>query len=169
MNISLIGMSGAGKSATARELAKHMDAALIEVDTLIEQQTGETLAKTLERLGEEAFVTLEAAAVFALAPGTDSIISTGGSVVLSPGAMARLAQISTIVYLRVPFETIEARIGAGGGRGIVGLGRKTLHQLYDERLPLYERHAHITVSAAKETPERITRRICAELGTKRGG
>ena len=52
-----------------------------------------------------------------------------------------------MVYLRLPCETVAARIGNPAGRGVAMRGDMTLRQLYEERCPLYERYADIVIDA----------------------
>ena len=52
-----------------------------------------------------------------------------------------------MVYLRVSYEELENRLGGLHERGVVmknGIGM-SLHDLYEERLPLYEKYADITL------------------------
>ena len=76
-----------------------------------------------------------------------SIISTGGSAVYSDEAMKHLAQIGTIVYLKISYEELVRRLSDLQERGVVlkgGIGM-SLRELYDERRPLYEQYADVTV------------------------
>ena len=76
-----------------------------------------------------------------------SIIATGGSAVYSDEAMKHLAEIGTIVYLKISFDELVSRLSDLQERGVVlkgGIGM-SLRELYDERLPLYEEYAEVTV------------------------
>ncbi|MEG2864400.1 MAG: shikimate kinase, partial [Eggerthellaceae bacterium] len=76
-----------------------------------------------------------------------SIIATGGSAVYSDAAMEHLATIGTVVYLKISYEQLVQRLSDLQERGVVmkeGIGM-SLRDLYDERLPLYEKFAEITV------------------------
>ncbi len=53
MAITLIGMSGAGKSAVARHLAQLRNAEVVDV---LEKEEGEALEKMVERLGNDSFL-----------------------------------------------------------------------------------------------------------------
>jgi shikimate kinase len=61
--------------------------------------------------------------------------------------MRHLKSISKVVHIRVPFEVIEDRLKNLPPRAIIGLGKKSLRELYDERMPLYEAAADLTVEA----------------------
>jgi len=78
----------------------------------------------------------------------NSVIATGGSVVMSPRAMEHLISAGTVVYLKVPFEEIEKRLGNISGRGIVLFAGQSLRMMYDQRVSLYEQYADITIDCA---------------------
>ena len=60
-------------------------------------------------------------------------------------AMEHLKKISTVVYLKLSYEAVEARLGNLVDRGVVLKDGMTLRDLYKERVPYYERYADITV------------------------
>ena len=96
-------------------------------------------------------------------PITDSVISTGGSVVYSPAIMERLSAASTVVYLRAQLETVEYRISLAPDRGIASPGNHTLEDVYNERVPLYEQYSDLVVDVDHDTPEAITGQIISQL------
>lgn len=136
-NLVLIGMSGAGKSTIGVLLAKALGMGFVDTDILIQQAAGRTLQSILDSDGAGAFLQLESDAVCALRTA-DSVIATGGSVVYSPAAMAALKSAGALVYLRVPFSELEARLTNISTRGIVMRPGESLRSVYLEREPLYE-------------------------------
>ena len=73
------------------------------------------------------------------------MISTGGSVIYGEEAMAHLKSIGTVVYIQVPYADLEKRLGNLLKRGVAIRNGSTLKDLYDERVPLYEKYADIIV------------------------
>ena len=62
-------------------------------------------------------------------------------------AMKHLSSIGTVVYLQVSYEELENRLGGLHERGVVmknGIGM-SLADLYEERVPLYEKYADLTI------------------------
>lgn len=162
MNITLIGMPGAGKSFVGEKLARAIGFRFVTPDKLLEHAHGVPLQQVLEKLGNEKFLDAEADVVIAHTTGKDAlIISPGGSMIYRSRAMEHLKRISAIVYLETPFPVIEKRVGKVP-RGIVGLDNKTFEQLYAERIPLYEQWATLTV-AGDQHPEEIISEITARL------
>lgn len=161
MNITLIGMSGAGKSTIGKQLAKKLDHKFIDIDDLIRGKIGTDLQTFIDAHGDDEFIELEEQIVIELHELDNYVIATGGSIVYSESAMEHLKIISTIVYLDVSFSLIARRISPSK-RGLVGFKDKGLKGLYDERKMLYERYSDVRVKIKKGEKKRdIVERIIA--------
>jgi shikimate kinase len=148
MNITLIGMSGAGKSYIGKRLAGRLGLTFTDIDDLIAEKHGKPIQQVLEELGEDAYLDTETERLIAGTAGREGlVISPGGSVVYCERAMRYIRDMSHAIYLQVPYETIEERNRNAPPHAIIGLGKKTLRELYDERHPLYLRHADLVVDA----------------------
>ena len=77
--------------------------------------------------------------------GGRAIIAPGGSVIYGKEAMEHLSEIGTVVYLKLSYEDLEKRLGNLVDRGVVLRDGMTLRDLYEERVPLYEKYADITI------------------------
>ncbi|MDD3873186.1 MAG: shikimate kinase, partial [Methanosarcina sp.] len=80
MNITLIGMAGAGKSTIGRVLAKQLDYTFIDVDRLIKENTGMPLQALIDMQGDLALIKFEEEAILRLNQVDSCVISPGGSV-----------------------------------------------------------------------------------------
>ena len=136
-NIVLIGMPGVGKSTVGVILAKMIGYQFTDVDLLIQKQEGKLLHEIIAEKGTDGFIEIEER-VNASIEASHTIIATGGSVVYGKKAMEHLSCIGTVVYLKVPYDTLEKRLEDIKGRGVVLKEGQTLRTLYDERTPLYE-------------------------------
>ena len=146
-NVVLIGMPGAGKSTLGVVLAKIVNKSFIDADLLIQGQCGKTLQKIIDEMGPDGFIEIEGQ-VLSSVETHNCVIATGGSAVYSDGAMRHLAEIGTIVYLQISYESLVARLSDLQERGVVlkgGIGM-SLRELFDERKPLYEKYAEVTVN-----------------------
>ena len=143
-NIVLIGMPGVGKSTVGVILAKVLGFEFLDADLLIQKQEGKLLREIIEEVGTDGFIQVENR-VNASINCDHSIIATGGSVVYGREAMEHLKTIGTVVYLEVPFSTLEKRLSDIKGRGVVLKEGQTLYDLYIERTPLYEKYADVRV------------------------
>ena len=90
-NIVLIGMPGTGKSVVGRALADRLEYTFVDVDDLIVADAGKTLPQILRTDGLEEFLKIEAR-VGASLKRENTVIATGGSLVLSDEAMGRRRQ-----------------------------------------------------------------------------
>ena len=150
MNMTLIGMAGAGKSLMGKSLAARLGYRFIDPDEIIEDKMSLKLQEIIDRFGEESFLDIEAQTILDLAPIDHAVISPGGSVVYSGKAMRFLKENSTVIFLDAPLESIEKHIPDQARRGIIGLKKKDLKTLFQERRSLYQKYADITVKLTED-------------------
>ena len=159
-NIVLIGMPGAGKSTLGIVLAKIMNYHFIDADLVIQNQCDKTLQKLIDACGPEGFIEVENEILRDI-EASKSIISTGGSAVYSDEAMQHLTEIGTVVYLQISYDELVNRLHDLQERGVVlkgGIGM-SLRELFDERKPLYEQYAEITVDGNDLTITAAARKV----------
>lgn len=145
MNITLIGMAGAGKSTIGKVLAKRLSYTFIDVDRLITGNTGMPLQTLIDKQGDLALIRYEEEAILRLDQMDACVISPGGSVVYSKKAMEHLKRISKIIFLDAPFRSIVRRLPNARKRGIVGLRDRSLKELFEERIGLYQKYADFSI------------------------
>ena len=119
------------------------------------------MPELIEEFGTEGFLDIEAR-VNASIEAERCVIATGGSVVYRDSAMQHLKEIGTVVYLKLTCEELEERLGDLRCRGVALQEGQTLQSLYEERIPLYEKYADITVDetnmSVEETMEQVVLR-----------
>ena len=130
MNITLIGMPGAGKSTVGVVLAKRMGMDFIDTDLIIQKEYNKTLSEIINEKGIEGFKKVENDVISKLELD-NTIIATGGSAVYGKEAMKHLRDISKVVYIELTEENIEDRLGDLNERGVVLEDGETLQELYD--------------------------------------
>ncbi|MDO4303583.1 MAG: shikimate kinase [Bacillota bacterium] len=157
-NIILIGMPGSGKSTVGVVLAKKLGMGFMDSDLVIQERTGKLLYQLIEEHGEEGFVLLENQ-INASIQAKDTVIATGGSAVYGQEAMAHFKDIGQVVYLQLPYEELEERLGDLHERGVVLKPGFTLRNLYEERTPLYERYADLLIECSKKSIPQIIKEI----------
>ena len=143
-NIILIGMPGAGKSSVGVILAKVLGYEFIDTDLVIQHREKRLLREIIADEGNEGFLAIENE-VNATLEADKSVIAPGGSVIYEAKAMEHYKETATIVYLKLNYEDLESRLGNLVDRGVVLKDGMTLRDLYNERLPYYEKYADITL------------------------
>lgn len=143
-NVILIGMPGSGKTTVGTELAEKIGFGYIDSDSVIVAREGKRLNEIIAQKGREGFLDIEAKVNSELC-ASRCVIATGGSVIYRDYAMQKLKQLGTVVYLQLPYEVIENRLGDLKARGVALKDGFTLKDLYNERCPLYEKYAEIIV------------------------
>lgn len=162
MNITLIGMPGAGKSTVGVLLAKSMLMDFVDTDLLIQRKYGMSLCEFIEKNGEEEFKKAENDIISSL-ECENTVIATGGSAVYGDEGMKHLEEISRIVYLKVPVESLNERLSNIKTRGVVMKKGESVEQLFKRRSPLYEKYADITVDCSALKPEECVDAIIGNL------
>lgn len=143
-NIVLIGMPSCGKSTVGVVLAKALGYRFVDSDLVIQERTDKLLSEIIEEQGLDAFNRIENEINSSL-DYQKAVIATGGSVIYGKEAMEHLRSIGTIVYIELPFEALQERIGDLNARGVSIKEGQSFRELYEERKPLYEQYAEITV------------------------
>lgn len=159
-NIVLIGMPGVGKSTAGVVAAKLAGFQFLDTDLVIMQRDGRLLRDIIEQDGVEGFLAIENK-VNASIDVSNTIIATGGSVIFGAEAMAHLADIGTIVYLRASYETVASRVTELKGRGVAMKPRQTLRDIYDERKALYEKFADRIIDVDTQSIESTAQHLAA--------
>ena len=153
-NITLIGMPSSGKSTIGVLLAKRLGYSFVDVDIVIQEKEGRLLKEIIAEQGMDGFMEVENR-INAELDVTHSVIAPGGSVIFGKEAMEHYKEISQIVYLKLGLEEVERRIGKVVDRGVVLKEGQTLKDLYEERIPYYEKYADITIDETGQTAGRI--------------
>lgn len=157
-NIVLIGMPGVGKSTIGVVLAKVLGYQFVDADLIIQERTGKLLREIIEESGTDGFIEVENR-INSQIEAEHAIIATGGSVVYGAEAMRHLKENGTVLYLKLPYEELERRLSDIRGRGVVLREGQTLRDLYEERVPLYEKYADMTVDENQLNVEQTIEKI----------
>ena len=164
-NIVLIGMPGCGKSTVGVLLAKALGKAFMDTDVVFQAREGRKLQSIINEIGIDAFLKKEEEAVLGFSCA-DTVIATGGSVVYGKRAMEHLHRDGIVVYIQLPYEIIERRLSNLATRGVTLRDGQTLRDLYEERIPLYEREADYVFEAAGCDIEMTVAQIAKEMGRR---
>jgi len=162
--VILIGPPGAGKTTVGGELAARLGVSFTDTDASVEAAVGKPVSEIFIDDGEQVFRDLERDAVAAAIAGQDGIIGLGGGAILDAGTRQRLAG-QPVVYLRTSFPELAKRVGMDRARPLlIGNPRAQLKTLLDQRLPIYESLAWLTVDTDGRDPAQIADVIAGAVG-----
>lgn len=155
-SVVLVGLMGSGKSTVGALVAARTGRAFVDVDVVIERETGKTVRELWEQGGEAAYRSLESDAVLrTLRDDTPSVLAAPGGVVLDPVVRAALAG-RFVVWLRTRPATLAGRVRPGDHRPLLGEGpADTLAVMAEERSDLYQQVATATVDTDGRTPDDV--------------
>ncbi len=139
LNIYLVGMMGAGKSAVGRPLAEALGYRFIDADATLTEAAGRPIAEIFSSEGEEAFRALETSVLNGIASWHSLVVATGGGAVTRPENWGHMRQ-GVVVWLDAPEAELLRRLAADPTRRPLleapdPTGR--LQALLQERRPLY--------------------------------
>jgi len=158
--VVLVGAPGSGKSTVGALLAERLGVPFVDVDAVIEQRAGRSIADIFADDGEPAFRALEESTTAELLqqPG---VLSLGGGAVLSARTRAALRG-HRVVWLQVSAATAVSRVGLNEARPLLlGNVRGRLIKLLSERTPLYAEVATEQVSTDDLAPEAVVDLLAA--------
>ncbi|WP_206061029.1 shikimate kinase [Nonomuraea basaltis] len=159
----LIGPPGSGKTTLGRLLAERLGVGFRDTDADVEAVAGKPVAEIFVEDGEARFRELEHEAVRRALAEHDGILSLGGGAVLNEETQA-LLDGHHVVYLQVGLSDAIQRVGLASARPLLVLSpRSQLKKLMDERRPVYERLAVMTVVTDKRAPEELADEIVRGL------
>ena len=159
-NIVLIGMPGVGKSTVGVILAKVLGYQFIDADLVIQKRENRLLHEIISEEGLDGFLKAEE---YIAQNEEKSIVATGGSVVYCEKAMQELKKTGRVIYLELEYDQLKKRLGNLKGRGVVLKDGQDLRGLYEERIPLYEKYADLTVNEKNLDVEQTLQKIVDRL------
>jgi shikimate kinase len=155
----LIGPPGAGKSTVGPLLAGLLGVGFLDTDSVIEEAVGKPVGDIFIDDGEAAFRALEQPAVAEAIEGHHGILALGSGAILDAGARRLLAG-QRVVYLETGFAAVARRSGLDGPRPpLPGNPRGRMRELLEERRPVYENLAWLTVATDDREPPEIAELI----------
>ena len=151
-NLVLIGMPGSGKSTVGKLLSEHTGKTYMDTDEIVERTAGMTIPAIFAAKGEAAFRDMESNAVKEAGNQLSGVIATGGGSILREENRNALRQNGTVIYLKKDPSKL-----ARGGRPL-SKDQAAVLQLYQERKPIYESFADVTVDV-DDDPQITTERV----------
>lgn len=167
--MALVGLSGTGKSTLAPLLAARTGRIALDLDRMVEQRLGGSVAEIFERDGEPAFRAAERDELDEALSGPPCVLATGGGVVLDAENRAALRGRARVVWLRAAVDELHARLAdtAEARPLLAGDARFALHRLAEERDALYAEVADAVLDVDGVAPEDLVAEVLAAIGERR--
>jgi shikimate kinase len=164
-SIVLIGMMGAGKSSVGRCLHRRTGLALHDTDEIVAAKFGMSIPEIFDEHGEKKFREAETEVLRRVRTEEQTIIITGGGIVLRKENVEILKRLGVIVWLDGDEETLFTRASRKRNRPLLQTKnpRKTFSQILGARRPLYANIADIRVGTSVLTDEEVAVAILAKL------
>jgi shikimate kinase len=142
-----------------------MGLALLDIDEVVTSNFGMSIPEIFAEHGEKKFREAETEALRRVRTEEQTIIITGGGVVLRKENVEILRSQAAIVWLDGDEETLFARASRKQNRPLLQTKnpRKTFSQILDARRPLYANIANIRVDTSVLTDEEVAVAILAKL------
>ena len=157
-NIILIGMPGSGKSTCGVLAAKALLKNFFDTDLLFQGLEEKRLQDIIDDDGIEYFLSAEERAILSLDINA-TVVATGGSVVYSDKSMEHLKKSGKVIYLHLSYDTMVDRIRNITTRGVVVKEGDSLEDMYNERLPMYQKWADVVINCDNNTVEQTVEKI----------
>jgi shikimate kinase len=163
-NLVLVGFMGSGKSSVGRILSSLTGFALVDTDTLVAQEAGQSIPAIFKQHGEEHFRALETKVLQSLVGRIGLIVATGGGVITVAENRKILPEIGPVVWLDADTEHLYQRI-KHSKRPLLQTAdpRRTVEELYRAREPFYREAATLRIDSGTLTHRQTAEAILSRL------
>ena len=153
-NLILIGFMGSGKSTVGKILAEKLEMKFLDTDLEIEKEQGRSVQDIFSEKGEEYFRKLENEISKKLSTENNTIISTGGGIILNKENIEYLKKDGVVFFLDVAKKTLYKRLISSKGRPLLEGDElwSKINNVLGERLERYRSSADFIVKVGNEIP-----------------
>ncbi len=164
-NIYLVGPMGAGKTTVGRILARSLHCDFVDTDRLLEERTGVSVGHIFEIEGEAGFRDRECKLLKEVSQFRETVIATGGGIVLRKKNRQILCKGGPVIYLQACLGILLRRLRHSQTRPLLQSGdpKAVLEKLMHERDPLYRQVADLVVRVSSDSSQRTAARILHQL------
>ena len=164
-NIILIGMRGSGKSTIGKLLAKKLQKKFLDLDTVMEDKFNLSVGRIVEQHGWDYFRKQEAQIAKQKAQVTNTVIATGGGIILQKENIDALQKKGIFVFLQTPLEILLKRIMNDKPRAPLTnkSTKEEIKHVWTERKKLYENYADICIHTKNLNEKQIVAKILKHI------
>jgi shikimate kinase len=168
--IVLIGFMATGKTTVGQLVAERLGRRFVDLDRLIEETAGTTVAELFASGGEPGFRRVEAQALRQALATPHAVVATGGGAACREDNLQAMLDQGLVVALSATPVEVLRRTGASSGRPLLDAADDPLAvatRLLGEREPFYAR-AHLRVDTVGRTPAQVAA-LVVDLARQREG
>ncbi|MBI4963754.1 MAG: 3-dehydroquinate synthase [Desulfomonile tiedjei] len=137
-NIILAGFMGTGKTTIGRRLAQTLGWEFLDTDATIEEREGQNVSQIFKTRGEEHFRLSERMICREIALLRNTVVATGGGMLLDPENRRLLYSSGVVFRLSCPAPEILQRVGSSTKRPLIERDPvEQVSRLMQEREPVY--------------------------------
>jgi len=154
-HIALVGMRGAGKTTVGQLFARRRTVPFYELDQIIENDIGLSLAEIFDLEGEEYYRAVEEKTLEKVLKRRPGIIAAGGGLVMNPTAFFLLKLNAFTVWLQASPEALLTRVRSSKDQSRLGAypqASKQLKAILDRRTPYYAQ-TDLVIDTTRKSPE----------------
>ena len=152
---------GSGKTSIGKKMSKMIKFDFIDTDALIEQKTGVDIPTIFEHEGEKGFRDRESKVLKEISNSKDTVIGTGGGIIISKENREIIKRLGFIVYLTASIKELVYRTEHDRNRPLIKNedAESTIKVLISERERFYEDCADIKISTDDYDATKISKMI----------
>jgi len=168
-NLVLIGYRATGKSAVGAMLARKLARPFVDLDQVLEEEMGQSIADLVAAKGWAEFRRREKEMVARFGRACGQVLATGGGAVLDRENVEVLRKNGVVVWLRAAPATIQERLSRDQrevSQRPSLTGRSTLEEVAEVlqgRQPLYAAAAHIVIDTDQHSPDQVVEKVLAAV------
>ncbi len=165
-NVVIIGMRGTGKTTIGKLLSEKLGKKFVDIDAFIEERQGQKIRDIVLKNGWDHYRQLETAACQELANSQNSIVSSGGGMILDPKNINYLQPNARFVLLEGDPKILAKRIEHDKNR-VELTSQPTVHEelkeVWEDRKAKYYAAADIVINTDSDDIQQIADEIAEKL------
>ena len=166
MMIYLIGPMGSGKTTIGKILSSRLKYQFFDTDEEIKKKIGMSISSIFDKQGESGFRIIESQLLEELSAKSESIISTGGGIVLMKENRV-IMKNGTCIYLKIDFGEQLKRLTNSDDRPLVSKNSDgSIEMTNAAREPFFLDLADIVIDTSNLNENEVTQQILSSLKSK---
>lgn len=166
-NIVLVGFMGTGKNVVGKVLAQRLGIRFVDMDQMIEEIEGRSIAQIFEKNGEPYFRKIEKQVAKEVSEYEGVVIAAGGGVVLDQENVDNLKKNGLMICLSAKPGVILERTKGYIHRPLLNVEDpgKRVAELLEDRAPFYAK-AHYQIDTSSLSVDEVVQKVLELIKNK---